>query len=69
MCLDLPISIKAFTIYSCGFYGIYVNSRHSSEQNRKSVSHELMHIENGDYDKECDVDKLEYERHLEMRLI
>jgi hypothetical protein len=51
ICIDLPVRCKAFTITGDGFYNIYLNSRHTYEQNVKSLKHELRHIENGDFDK------------------
>lgn len=50
---DMPTAIKAYTV-SCpdDTYTIVLNSRHSYEQLRKSYDHELMHIENGDFEKE-----------------
>lgn len=64
MCVDLPTCCKAFTVASDGFYNIYLNSRQTYEQNKKSLLHELEHIENGDFDKEdTDVDLLEHSRH------
>lgn len=50
---DLLASIKAYTV-SCpdDTYTIVLNSRHSHEQLLRSYSHELRHIENGDFDKD-----------------
>lgn len=63
----MPVRCKAFTIVSDEFYNIYLNSRHTYEQNLKSLKHELRHINNGDFDiVNTDVDILECERHKEM---
>lgn len=64
ICIDLPVRCKAFTIADDGFYNVYLNSRHTYEQNKKSLKHELKHINNGDLDKEnTNVDLLEYASH------
>ena len=57
--VDMPIGYKAFTMPKDGFYTIYLNSRYCMEQNMRSIEHELTHIRNGDYDKQCSVDLLE----------
>lgn len=60
---DLPASIKAYTV-SCpdDTYTIVLNSRHSHEQLLISYSHELKHIENGDFDKD-NANAIEKEAH------
>lgn len=63
ICIDLPVSCKAFTIANDGFYNIYLNSRHTYEQNKKSLKHELKHINNGDFDKNVNVDEIEARTH------
>lgn len=47
-------------------YTIVLNSRHSLEQLMKAYHHEMKHIENGDYDKQCkDVQVVEIFAHRE----
>lgn len=60
---DLPYSIKAFTVYCDGFYNIFVNSRLSHEQNKKSILHEFEHIMHNDFDSNISVDSIERLRH------
>lgn len=61
--VDMPIGYKAFTMPKDDFYTIYLNSRYCIEQHLKSLEHELRHIRNGDYDKQCSVDLLELYSH------
>lgn len=66
VCLaDLPLSIKAYTMADPdGNYTIMLNARHSHYQHLISYHHEIQHIENGDYDKICDADLIEFYAHL-----
>ena len=51
--IKLPMSVRAFTIPDAqGDYNIYINEALSDEQQYKSLFHEEMHIENGDFCKE-----------------
>lgn len=61
----MPTSIKAFTLPDrlTAYFTIYLNSRLSNEQNRKSYEHELAHIKNGDYYKKGDVELIEIFAH------
>lgn len=61
--IDMPCSIKAYTVEENGFYSIYVNSKMCLEQNRASIQHELEHIRNKDFDKEVSVDAIEIIAH------
>ncbi|MBR3762230.1 MAG: hypothetical protein IKK59_05750 [Lachnospiraceae bacterium] len=60
----MPVSIRGYTVKNkdCTFT-IVLNSRHTREQNLLSYSHELAHIDNGDYDNNCDVSILEMAAH------
>lgn len=61
---ELPHSLKAFTIVnSDSSYTILLNTRHTHEQHLLSYHHEMKHIENGDYEKMCDVGILELAAH------
>lgn len=60
---QLPPRIKAFTVRSNDFYSIYINDSLSWETRLKAYNHELEHIKNGDFDKECSVNEIEYEAH------
>ena len=61
---DMPVSVRGYTTYNkdCT-YTIVLNARHTREQNLLSYAHELEHINNGDYDNNCDVDALELAVH------
>ena len=60
----MPVSVRGYTVNNrdCT-YTIVLNARHSREQNLLSYAHELAHIDNGDYDNDCDVDDLEMSAH------
>lgn len=61
---EMPHTIKAYTMpHADGTYTIILNSRHTHEQHLISYHHEMKHIENGDYDKKCDVDVIEFWAH------
>lgn len=48
--VPLPISVKGVTAMdSDGFYNIYINSRLSYEEQKKTIAHEMEHIVRGDF--------------------
>ena len=58
---DLPTTIPAFVVSNAdGSYTIILNAKHSREQHLKSYHHEMKHIENGDYEKKCSADVIEF---------
>lgn len=65
---DMPCTIRSYVVSNPDFsYTIVLNSRLSHEQNLLSYSHEMAHIQNGDYDKKCDVNILEIGSHESER--
>ena len=62
--IDMPVGMKAYTIYKNGFYTIVLNSRHGSEQNRLSYYHELFHIKNGDFESKNSCGLVEIVAHM-----
>lgn len=60
----MPVNIKGFTIKNndCSFT-IVLNAKHTREQNLISYAHELEHINNGDFEKHCNVSLLEFITH------
>ena len=61
---DLPATIPAFVKVNCdGSYTIILNSRHTHERHLLSYQHEMNHILNGDYDKKCGADIIEFYAH------
>ena len=63
---DLPSTIKSFVVATPdGYFTIYLNQNLSHDQNMKSYQHEVAHIINGDYDKKCSVDIIEFRAHKE----
>lgn len=62
--IDLPCTVRGFTKKnSDGSYSIIINAKLSNEMQIATYDHEINHIENGDYDKETDVNMLEAKRH------
>lgn len=62
--LALPGTVKAYVVANSDMtYTIVLNSNLSREQNILSYAHELDHIRNGDYDKKCGVDLIEFYAH------
>lgn len=63
---DLPTTIPAFVASNAdGSYTIILNSRCSREKNLLSYAHEYKHIINGDYEKKCSADLIEFWSHNE----
>lgn len=64
ICLDMPTTIKAYTVCNADdTYTIILNSKLCHEQLYKSYQHEFSHIQNGDYEKGCNIDILEFYTH------
>jgi Domain of unknown function (DUF955). len=61
--IDAPTIIKGSVNKNRdGSSTIFLNARHSYEQQRITLEHELQHIKNGDFDK-SDVQEIEYHAH------
>lgn len=60
---DLPLSVKAYTICKDDFYTVVINARLSRDQQQESCQHELNHIKNEDFSKQCKVGVLEMFAH------
>lgn len=62
----MPTKIRAYVVSNPdASYTIVLNSRLSKEMLEKSFKHELKHIQNGDYERRCDVDIIEINAHKE----
>ena len=62
--VDLPCSIKGFVRHnSDGSDTIILNSRHTIETQRKTLEHELEHLEREDFYSGLVADQIERERH------
>lgn len=62
--IDLPFTVKGFTICNDGCYTIFLNKNLNHEQNKESYLHEMRHIINGDFDKkECNANMIELIAH------
>lgn len=65
MLVDLPTKIKGFSKPNDDMtYTIVINSRLSSEQQRKTYDHEMAHILHNDFYCAESSDNIEYKRHL-----
>lgn len=63
---ELPHALKAYTIPNAdGSFTILLNSRHTHEQHLRSYHHEMKYIENGDFDRKCSADLIEFWAHQE----
>lgn len=61
---NLPTSVRALTTEnSDGTYTIFINSRLSYEQQCNEYKHEIGHIGNYDFEKDCNVSELEFDAH------
>ena len=61
---DMPVSIPGFAKANPdSTYTIILNSRHTQERRLMAYQHEMKHIINGDYDKKCDADIIEFYAH------
>lgn len=62
--LQLPTTVRAYVVSNSDMtYTIVLNSALSREQNIISYAHELDHIRNGDYEKKCSADLIEFYAH------
>lgn len=61
--VDMPTTISAYTILSDDFYTVIINSRMTKEKQIEAYTHELMHIQNGDFDKKCSASLIEFYAH------
>ncbi|MDD3363007.1 MAG: ImmA/IrrE family metallo-endopeptidase [Hespellia sp.] len=61
---DMPPRIKSYVVANKDLsYTIVINARMAYGQQLISYSHELSHIRNGDYEKKCNVDIIEFNAH------
>lgn len=60
---DMPTTVKAYTICKDGYFTVILNQNLTHEQNVESYLHELKHIQNGDFDKRCNVNMIELFAH------
>lgn len=58
--IDLPCSVNAMVaVDEEGYANIYLNARHSFEKQRKSLRHELEHLERGDMYSDASIRQVE----------
>lgn len=56
----MPSGIKGFTIREdANVYNVYLNPTYTHESQMETLDHEMAHIENGDFDTEENVNRLE----------
>lgn len=66
---DMPTTISAYTILADDYYTVIINSRLTKERQIKAYTHELRHIQNGDFDRMCSVGLIEFYTHKEDKYV
>lgn len=61
--IDMPTTIKAYTILKDDFYTIVINAKISSDMQRMAFYHELYHIKNKDLESDMPVGMIEIFAH------
>ena len=62
--IELPTTVRSFVVVNKDqTYTILLNCKLSHEQNLISYEHELNHIKNGDYEKQCSANMIELIAH------
>lgn len=66
MLADMPVNVHAYTVKHDDWYTVIINARLSDDVQRDAFRHELIHIKNGDFDRDCDrtADSIEFTAHL-----
>ena len=68
--VDYFVRVVDFPVCSCGglvtpnedgTFSVYINSRLSHEQNKKSMRHELRHMEHDDFYRTAPIEQIERE--------
>lgn len=62
---EMPARIKGYTTLKDGYYTILINSIFDRKQQLRIYEHELRHIKNGDFEKECPADLIEAYMHID----
>lgn len=60
---SMPARIRAYTVLVDGYYTIVLNDDLSPQAKHRACQHELMHIENGDFERSVSADLLEVRAH------
>lgn len=62
--IDMPTTIKSFVVSNNDMsFTIMINAKMGKEQQLLAYEHEINHIRNGDYEKQCSVDTIEFTAH------
>lgn len=61
--IDMPCTVKAYTICKDDFYTIVINASLNQEMQRFAYYHELYHIQNKDFERKCSVNLIEINAH------
>lgn len=57
---DLPCTVRGMVIMDENSdYNVYINARLSYDEQKKALKHEMTHIENGDYDSNSSIERVE----------
>lgn len=59
----MPGSIRSCVVLKDDIYTILINETLSQDARLKAYEHEMEHIKNEDFNKECSVNEIEYEAH------
>lgn len=62
--IDMPMSVKGYTVKKDDFYTIIINSNLNEAAQTETYNHELDHIKNGDFDYGVtETDQIELQAH------
>lgn len=61
---DMPTTIRSFVVSNEDMsFTVMINAKIGKEQQLLAYEHEINHIKNGDYDKNCSADSIEQAAH------
>lgn len=62
--VDMPTTIRSFVVSNNDMsFTIIINAKMGKEQQLLAYEHEINHIKNGDYDKNCSANLIELVAH------
>ena len=61
--LDLPITVRGFTVLKDDWYTIIINANLSESMRQEKYEEEMKHIKRGDFQKRCSADTIEIYAH------
>ena len=61
---DMPCTIHSYVMLNRDdTYTVIINSRLSIDMQEQAMEHEMEHIQNGDYDRNCSLNLIEIHAH------